>query len=223
MGLKQASWASSLASITLSFLGCNRRNGGIMTSQGDSPDDEINRCCCLYVCRKCPTGLTARARYADLPTSGSTWAGGLGGAGLQPASGELSKVSWSSSHFTLQPTFTQLWEGLWVLCVPHVATPCWPLGLSSRLWGKSPRSRWERWQGHHRSSKGGPCSDPLPYQPCAGTVQAAPRPQAVGSRGAEGYSRGDRRAQWARPPCHGQWGLPPGLRLLDTGCCQRTS
>lgn len=29
-----------------------------MTSQGNSPDDEINQCCYLCVCRKCPTGLT---------------------------------------------------------------------------------------------------------------------------------------------------------------------
>lgn len=89
--------------------------------------------------------------------------------------------------------------------------------------GEKPTVQVGEVAGASQKPKGGPCSHPLPYQPCAGTVQAAPRPQAVGSRGAEGYSRGDRRAQWARPPCPGQWGLPPGLRLLDTGCCQRTS
>lgn len=183
VGLKQASWASSPASIP------PEEGPGTPPSQLQAPpgrEDPVEQACSQH--------LGSSARYRDHhPISHSSPRSPNGGRGSE-------SCAW-----------------------PHVAPPCWPLGLSSRLWGRSPQSRWERWPGHHRSSEGGPCSHPLPSQPRAGAVQIAPGPQAVGSRRAEGHSRGDGRALGARPPCPGQWGLPPGLRLLDTGCRQRAS
>lgn len=175
-----------------------------MASQGDSPDGELSRCCYLCVCIKCPTGLTRHPEEGPgTPTSlpeappgrRTRW------SRLQPASGELPFHTPAHVH----PAGGRGSESCaW----PHVAPPCWPLGLPSRLWGRSPQSRWERWLEHHRSSEGGPCSHPLPYQPRAGAVQIAPGPQAVCSRRAEGHSRGDGRAQGARPPCPGSGVFP---------------
>lgn len=62
-------------------------------------------------------------------------------------------------------------------------------------------------------------STPSPPTSAAGTVQTAPRPQAVGSRGAEGYPEGAGESPVGQTPHPGQWDLPlrpeaPGHRIL---------
>lgn len=199
MALKQPSWASSLASIPLSFLGCNRRNVAIMTSQGNSPDDEINQCCYLCVCRKCPTGLT---EGPSRPTSLLQAPPGQEDLVEQAYSRHLGNAARCPDHHPI--SHSSLRSHNWERGSESCACPSWP--LLAGLWDFSPVCRVKV---HSPGGRGGRSVTEAPREAhvhtlsptsAAGTVQTAPRPQAVGSRGAEGHSRGGRKAQWARHP-----------------------
>lgn len=199
MGLKQLSWASSLASIPLSFLGCNRRNVAIMTSQGNSPDDEINQCCYLCVCRKCPTGLT---EGPSRPTSLLQAPPGQEDLVEQAYSRHLGNAARCHDHHPVSHSSprSHSWERGSEAC----ACPTWP--LLAGLWGFSPVCRVKvhvqvgEVAGVSQKLQGRPMSTPSPLPAPQGPCRLHPGPKQWAAEGLKGTPEGAEKPSGPDPP-----------------------